>query len=210
MSNIAHKDEFIEIPSEAITVLTLNVEPLTMTEEQFYELCRANRELRLERSPRGALIIMAPAGSETGARNASIVGQLWLWNEQNHLGVIFDSSTGFRLPNGANRSPDAAWIAQARWDALLPAQKRRFAPICPDFVIELRSPTDDLKPIQEKMHEYIANGAGLGWLLDPIARRVEIYQPDEEVETLINPKTLSGEPILPNFHLDVSRVFKQY
>ena len=193
-----------------MTVLTLNIDSLTITEEQFYELCRANRDLRLERTATGELIIMPPTGGETGIRNTSIIGQLWWWNEKHNLGQVFDSSTGFRLPNGADRSPDASWILQARWNALTPVQKRKFAPICPDFVIELCSPTDELEIVQKKMQEYLANGIQLGWLLDPTTRRVEIYRPDEELEILINPKTVSGEPLLPGFQLDLSRVFKNY
>jgi len=193
-----------------MTVLTLNIDPLTITEEQFYELCRANRDLRLERTATGELIIMPPTGGETGIRNTSIIGQLWWWNEKHNLGQVFDSSTGFRLPNGADRSPDASWILQARWDRLTSVQKRRFAPICPDFVIELCSPTDELETVQKKMQEYLANGIQLGWLLDPTTRRVEIYRPEEEIEILINPKMVSGEPVLPGFQLDLSRVFKNY
>lgn len=193
-----------------MTVLTLNVEPLAITEEQFYELCRANRDLRLERTAAGEVIIMPPTGSETGIRSGEVFGQLWSWNHKSDLGYVFDSSTGFRLPNGANRSPDSAWIAQARWAALLPAQKRRFAPICPDFVIELCSPSDEIADVQDKMQEYVANGTRLGFLIYPKDRRVEIYQPDEEPEILIDPRRVSGEPVLPGFWLDLVRVFKDY
>jgi Uma2 family endonuclease len=191
----------------AMTVMVLNVEPLAVTEEEFYQLCQANPELRLERTAKGELVIMPPAGGETGGRNASITAQLWLWNEYSHLGQTFDSSTGFHLPNGADRSPDAAWIRLDRWEALTSEQRRRFVPICPDFVIELRSPSDKLQTVQEKLQEYIANGAQLGWLIDPELRRVEIYEPGEEVEILFDPEFVSGEPLLPGFRLDVRRIF---
>jgi len=190
-----------------MTVLTLNVEPLAITEEQFYELCRTNRDLRLERTAAGEVIIMPPAGSETGACNGSISAQLWLWNERSGLGLTFDSSTGFKLPNGATRSPDAAWIMQVRWNVLTAYQKRGFAPLCPDFVLELCSPSDEIEVVRAKMREYIANGARLGWLLDPQTRMAEIYEPGEAVETLYNPTSLSGDPVLPGFVLDLSRVF---
>lgn len=190
-----------------MNALVLNVEPLAVTEEEFYQLCQVNPELRLERTAQGELVVMAPAGSETGGRNASITGQLWLWNQQTRLGMTFDSSTGFHLPNGADRSPDAAWIRRDRWEALTPEERRGFAPICPDFVIELRSPNDTLALIQEKMREYLANGAQLGWLIDPELRRVEIYEPGEEVEILVDPDFVSGEPLLPGFRLDLVEIF---
>jgi Uma2 family endonuclease len=192
-----------------MTTLALNLRPiLELTDEQFYQLCQANRDLRLERTAKGELIIMPPTGSETGGRNASLTAQIWLWNQQTHLGKSFDSSTGFKLPNGANRSPDAAWVRRERWDALTPEQKRGFAPLCPDFVVELCSPSDDLEDVQQKMQEYLANGIRLGWLIDPKTRRVEIYRPDGEVEILDNPATLSGETVLPGFVLDLQPVFE--
>ncbi|GAB4188214.1 MAG: Uma2 family endonuclease [Coleofasciculaceae cyanobacterium] len=192
-----------------MTTLALNLRPiLELTDEQFYQLCQANRDLRLERTAKGELIIMPPTGSETGGRNASLTAQIWLWNQQTRLGKSFDSSTGFKLPNGANRSPDAAWVRRERWDALTPEQKRGFAPLCPDFVVELCSPSDDLEDVQQKMQEYLANGIRLGWLIDPKTRRVEIYRPDGEVEILDNPATLSGETVLPGFVLDLQPVFE--
>lgn len=187
-------------------MIALDIQPLNLTDEQFYQLCLRNRDLRLERTATGELIVMSPAGSETAQRNLSIGAQLWLWNEQHALGVAFDSSAGFKLPNSADRSPDASWIVQSRWDAISPAEKRRFAPICPDFVVELRSPSDDLKAVRAKMQEYIDNGACLGWLIDPETQRVEIYRPGQAVEVLHHPATLSGESILPGFVLNLEKV----
>lgn len=188
--------------------MALNIQPLYLSDEQFFALCQANPELRIERTAAGELVITPPTGGEGGARSLSVGAQLWLWNEQSQLGIAFDSSTGFRLPNGADRSPDAAWIAQERWKRLTTAQKRQFPPICPDFVIEVRSASDELKPIQDKLKEYIANGARLGWLIDPVNRSVEIYEPDEEVEILYDPTSVSADPILPNFRLDLLRVWR--
>jgi len=149
-----------------------------------------------------------PTGWETGERNRSLTGQLDRWYEENEdLGKAFDSSTGFILPNGATRSPDASWVSRERWQALTPEQKGTFANICPDFVVELRSSSDTLKSLQDKMREYIDNGAKLGWLLDPQHRRVEIYRPGKDVEVLENPAELSGEAVLPGFVLNLRRVW---
>jgi Uma2 family endonuclease len=180
---------------------------IDLTDEQFYQLCQKNRDLKFERSATGELIIMAPTGGETGNRNAGLTAQLWIWNQQQKLGQVFDSSTGFRLPNGANRSPDVAWIQQARWDALTPEQKAGFIPLCPDFVIELLSPSDRLTTLQEKMQEYRANGAQLGWLIDRTSQQVEIYRRDHEVEILKSPITLSGEEVLPGFLLNLEAIW---
>jgi Uma2 family endonuclease len=191
-----------------MTALTLTLRPtLQLTDEEFEQLCHSNPELRLERTATGELILMSPTGSESSFYNADLSGQLWLWNCQNQLGVTFDSSAGFTLPNRAIRSPDASWIEQRRWDALSPAQRRKFAPICPDFVIELKSPSDELNDLQAKMQEYIANGTRLGWLIDPETKKVEIYRPDQPVETLENPSTLSGEAILPEFTLNLRSIW---
>jgi Uma2 family endonuclease len=187
-------------------MILLHVDGLHISDEAFFRLCTANRDLRLERTAQGDLVIMAPAGGDTSARNSSLTGQLWVWNRTTRLGQTFDSSGGFRLPNGADRSPDAAWVSQARWDALTPDQKRRFPPLCPDFVVELRSPSDDLKPLQNKMEEYLANGAQLGWLIDPAHQQVEIYRLQQPVEVVVQPTTLSGEPLLPGFVLDLSDI----
>jgi Uma2 family endonuclease len=186
--------------------LTLCLPP-RLSERRFLQICQANPELHLERTATGELIVMSPTGSETGLRNTQLTGQLWWWNEQQGLGEVFDSSTGFRLPNGADRSPDASWVAKDRWLALTPAQRRRFAPLCPDFVAELRSPSDDLASLQAKMREYVANGARLGWLIDTGMQRVEIYRPEQPVEVLERPETLSGEEVLPGFVLRLERIW---
>ncbi|MBU7583875.1 MAG: Uma2 family endonuclease [Nostoc sp. TH1S01] len=191
--------------------LILNIPPAVgLTDEQFYQLCIANDEWRIELTAEGELIIMPPTGGESGIRNSDINTELNLWNRQTKLGKVFDSSTEFRLPNGAYRSPDASWIKQERWDALTPDQRRRFPPICPDFVIELRSQTDSLKKLRDKMLEYRDNGASLGWLIDPFTPLVEIYRPSVAVETLNfaieQPPQLSGEDVLPGFILDLSLI----
>lgn len=181
---------------------------LKISHEQFLDLALVNRDLQLERNATGELIIMPPTGSYTGKRNFDIAGQLWFWNRQNKLGEAFDSSTGFHLPNGSDRSPDAAWIKQEKWDTLSLEQKESFAPICPDFVLELRSKTDSLEKLQSKMREYIENGASLGWLIDQKNQRVEIYRPGKDVEILEHPTSLSGEDILPGFILDLTELWK--
>jgi Uma2 family endonuclease len=187
----------------AMDSLTLDVKSTKLTDEQFFELCSANRDMRFERSADGELIIMAPTGWGTGNKNAEISGQLWAWNRQRELGKVFDSSTGFRLPNGADRSPDASWVSKDRLEALNP-DPAKFLPLAPDFVVELRSQSDTLEPLQTKMREYIENGVRLGWLIDPKNKRVEIYRPGQEVEVLASPVSLSGEEVLPGFRLDLS------
>lgn len=179
-----------------------------VTHEQFQQLAAVNRDLRLERTVTGELIVMSPTGSETGNRNLDIEGQLWLWNRQTKLGVAFNSSSGFHLPNGADRSPDASWVKLARWEALTREEQEGFAPLCPDFVVELRSKSDNVEPLREKMREYRSNGASLGWLIDRKNRKVEIYRQSREVEILDNPSTLSGEDILPGFVLDLTEVWQ--
>jgi Uma2 family endonuclease len=196
--------------TELSAAIAINIPPtltLTVTREQFVELSIANRELQLERTEAGELIVNPPTGGETGKRNLSIEGQLWLWNRQTKLGEAFNSSTGFHLPNGADRSPDAAWVRQERWDALTPKQKESFIPLCPDFVVELRSKTDNMEPLRVKMKEYMNNGARLGWLIDRKNRKVEIYRQSQDVEVLDNPATLSGEDVLPGFVLDLTEVW---
>ncbi|MDZ8226081.1 Uma2 family endonuclease [Nostoc sp. ChiVER01] len=190
--------------------LAVNIPPtltLTVTHEQFVQLALVNRDLQLERTATGELIVIPPTGSDTGKRNFDIAGQLWLWNRQTKLGVAFDSSTGFYLPNGSDRSPDAAWIRQERWDALTLEQQEIFAPICPDFVLELRSKNDSIEKLRAKMREYIENGACLGWLIDRKNQKVEIYRPSRDVEVLNKPANLSGEDILPGFVLDLTEVW---
>ncbi len=186
-----------------LTNLTLNLKPaIELTDEQFEQICRANRDLRFERAAQGKLIVMSPTGGEIGNWNSSLTGQLWFWNQQTKLGKGFDSSTGFKLPNGATRSPDVAWVQQDRWNALTPEQKKKFIPLCPDFVIELR-PTDDLEDARAKMREYLENGASLGWLINPQDQQVEIYRPGQPIEILDRSNILSGETVLPGFTLDL-------
>lgn len=178
-----------------------------VTHEQFQQIAAVNRDLRLERTATGELIVMPPTGSDTGKRNLDIEGQVWLWNRQTKLGVAFNSSTGFQLPSGADRSPDASWVKLERWQTLTAKEQEGFAPICPDFVVELRSKSDNMEPLREKMREYIANGARLGWLIDRKNKKVEIYRHDRDVEILDNPSTLSGEDVLPGFILDLTDVW---
>ncbi|MEG4497319.1 Uma2 family endonuclease [Microcoleus sp. F10-C6] len=201
---------------ETISIELPNAIGLFVTPEQFEALALANPDLRLERTAQGELIVNPPTGGESGNRNLSISGQLDRWCEVNEdLGKGFDSSTGFILPNGARRSPDASWINRTRWEALTAQERKGFVPLCPDFVVELReaklsrreSASDSLSPLQTKMREYIDNGARLGWLIDPQNRRVEIYRQQAEVEILINPTQLSGEDVLPGFVLNLRRVW---
>lgn len=181
---------------------------LQVTSEQFAALAAANRELRLERTTAGALIVNPPTGSETGHRNWHLAGELYVWwRNAGEPGKAFDSSSGFELPNGANRSPDASWVRQERWDALTAEQKKGFAPLCPDFVVELRSATDSLQDLKAKLQEYMDNGAQLGWLIDPQNQRVEVYRSGQRVKVLDNPSTLSGEAVLPGFVLTLKRIW---
>ena len=181
---------------------------LKVTPEQFASLARVNRELRLERTAAGDLIVNPPTGGESGHRNAKIITQLGGWSEANEsLGEAFDSSTGFELQNGANLSPDASWVSRDRWESLTHSEQEGFIPLCPDFVVELRSKSDRLKDLQAKMQEYLDNGARLGWLIDPLNQRVEIYRPGKTIEVLENPSTLSGESVLPGFTLSLKRIF---
>ncbi|MCJ2544660.1 Uma2 family endonuclease [Thermostichus vulcanus] len=189
-------------------MIALNLHPaLTLTDEAFEQLCRSNPNLRLERTAQGELIAMAPAGSESGRQNLSLSAQLWYWNQQAKLGVTFDSSAGFTLPNGAIRSPDAAWIEKTRWERLSSEQRRKFAPICPDFVLELKSPSDELSTLQAKLQEYIDNGAQLGWLIDPELQQVHVYHPGQTVQVYSRPDTLPGDPVLPNFVMDFTLIW---
>ena len=191
-----------------MTAFTLNLNPIIeLTDEQFYQLCRENSDLKFERNSQGKIIIMSFTGGETGNRNSEINADFVIWNRQTKLGKVFDSSTCFKLPSSANRSPDLAWIEQWRWDELTPQQKEKFPPICPDFVLELMSPTDSLKETQEKMQEYLKNGVRLGWLIERTTQRVEIYRQGQAVEVLESPTTLSGEDILPGFVLDLQLVW---
>ncbi|MBN3899419.1 MAG: Uma2 family endonuclease [Nostoc sp. NOS(2021)] len=181
---------------------------MQMTDEQFFDFCQVNRDLRIERNKFGELVIMPPTGSETGNREGNISGQLWVWSEQDGTGITFSSSTGFKLSTGAERSPDASWIKLERWNALSPEQQERFAPICPDFVVELKSRSDNLQTLKEKMEEYMNEpGIHLGWLIDRKQRKVYIYRPGLSEECLDNPATVNGELVLPGFILNMSKVW---
>jgi Uma2 family endonuclease len=188
-------------------VLRLGPTLQKMSDDDFFEFCQLNRDFRIELTSEGDLIIMPPTGGETGKRNFTLTGLFSPWVEANGTGIGFDSSTGFTLPNGAKRSPDLAWIKRSRWEALTEAEKEKFPPLCPDFVVELRSRSDALETLQEKIQEYIANGALLGWLIDPKEKKVYIYRPSAEVCCLENPDTISGDPVLPGFVLDLRRIW---
>lgn len=181
---------------------------LNLSEEQFWQLCHRHKDLKFERTASGELIIMTPTGGLTSDHNSDLNFQLRLWNRKYKLGKVFDSSGGFKLPNGADRSPDASWVELSRWNGLTRQQQERFVPLCPDFVVELRSLSDTIKATQAKMEEYKENGAKLGWLIDPQRKVVEIYRLDREVEVLQSPKMVSGEDILPEFSLDLAEIFE--
>lgn len=200
------------------TTLAINLpEALRVSDEQFLQFVKANPDLRLERTATGELNIMAPTGSESGSYNFELGIDLGNWNRKFKLGKAFDSSSGFRLPNGAIRSPDVAWVTIERWNTLPHDQRQGFAPLCPDFVIELRwrsqscglSPTDDLATLQAKMQEYLDNGCELGWLIDPQRRLVEVYRPGQSMESLPFSAILSGGSILPGFELDLQSIFPE-
>lgn len=180
-------------------------EPLD--DDGLFDFCAANKDLRIERTSDGDLIIMPPSGGETGRRNFDLIAQLGAWVRQDATGVGFDSATGFRLSNGALRAPDMAWVTKSRWDALTKEQQRKFAPLCPDFVVELRSESDLLHDQQAKLDEYIACGARLGWLIDPIAGRAYIYRPGRAVEVLERPLELHGDPELPGLVVDLRPIW---
>lgn len=181
-------------------------EPEPYTLEEFAGLAANYPDLRMELTREGVIIILPPAGGETGSKNADLTADVVIWNRAGKTGKVFDSSTGFVLPNGAKRSPDASWIPVAKWEALSLEERQEFLPLCPDFVIELRSRTDRLSTVQEKMREYMDNGAKLGWLVDPKSCRVEIYRPGQEVEIVDNPASLSGEDVLPGFVLNLGGI----
>jgi Uma2 family endonuclease len=191
------------VPTE-ITPLVLQMSPaIEMTNNQFFEFCQLNRDLRIERTVKGELIIMPPVGGRSGNREADLITDLNIWNRQTQLGKVFSSSTIFRLPKGGDRSPDVAWVKLERWEVLTEEEQDGFPPICPDFVMELRSRTDALKPLQDKMREYLNSGLRLGWLINPQNQQVEIYRPDRDVEIVQFPASLSGENVLPGFVLSV-------
>ena len=191
-----------------MTTITLDLNPIIqLTDEQFFQLCQHHRDYQFERTTLGELIVMTPTGGETSNRNFEIAVQLGIWNKKYNLGVAFDSSGGFKLPNGAERSPDASWVSKERWNALTLEQKQKFPPLCPDFVLELLSSTDSLPKTREKMVEYIENNARLGWLINRRNKQVEIYRPGKDVEILQSPVTLSGEDVLPGFVLELKEIW---
>jgi Uma2 family endonuclease len=198
-----------KLPADSYVLpLVLRTRPaLEVSEDQFFALCQLNRELHIERTAAGDWMIMPPAGGETGEREAEITMQLRLWAKRDGTGTTFSPSTGFRLPNGAVRSPDAAWMRLTDLEQVPAAQRKQFIPACPDFVLELRSPSDRLQDLQAKMAEYLANGARLGWLLDPDARQVYVYRPDDPVERVDDPETLLGDPVLSGFVLDLREIW---
>ena len=195
----------IPIP-DAQRTLRLPSGVIDWSEEEFFRFCQSNRDLRIERSAEGEIIVMSPAGGYSSFQNAKVVSQLDAWATKDGSGVAFDSSAGFRLPNGAMRSPDAAWVQVSRLQVLSRGEKQRFIPLCPDFVIELASPSDDVAALREKMEEYRAAGVRLGWLILPESRQVEIYTP-AEVRNLTSPDAVSGDPVLPGFRLELALVW---
>jgi len=185
--------------------IVLNLKTVNLSDDQFYQLCQINENWRLEETAQGELIIMPPVGGISGNRESDLNGYVWLWNRQTQLGKVFSSSTIFILPEGGKRSPDVAWVENARWETLTLEQQEKFVPICPNFVIELRSRTDSLKQLQDKMQEYLNSGLKLGWLINPQTQQVEIYRPTQQVETVQLPIRLSGENVLLGFTLDLPK-----
>jgi len=185
--------------------LTLNLQTVHLTDEQFYQLAIANPDVPMERTPEGALILMSPVGGYSGNKELEFGGELYLWNRKTKLGKVFSSSTIFRLPGGGSRSPDAAWVELSRWQALTPEQQLKFPPIAPDFILELRSPSDSLSTLQDKMLEYLESGVRLGWLFNPQDQEAEIYRLGTAKEVRSLPTELSGEDVLPGFTLEVER-----
>ncbi len=196
-------------PRRTDSALVLRLQPaIDLTREQFFHFCQLNSEVRIELTADAEIAIMPPTGGETGARNMRVGAQVARWADEDGSGVVFDSSTGFELPNGAVRSPDVAWVANARLARLSAEEKRRFLPLCPDFVIELCSPTDSVAEVQQKMEEYRANGARLGWLLDPDRRRAAVYCADGRVEWLERPISIADDPVLPGFILSLAAIWE--
>lgn len=189
-----------------MTLLTLplqvNLDRVQFTDEQFYQLCLSNPELTIERDAAGRLIVMSPVGGDSGSREMDLGGEVYIWNRQTQLGKVFSSSTLFKLPGGGSRSPDVAWVELSRWEALTPEQRQKFPPIAPDFVIELRSRSDNLQTLQDKMLEYLQSGVRLGWLFNPQNQQVEIYRQGQTKEVRSLPTQLSGEDVLPGFVLE--------
>ncbi|NEQ41976.1 MAG: Uma2 family endonuclease [Okeania sp. SIO3I5] len=191
-----------------MTNLTIEIDSIIdLTDEQFFQLCQINKEIRFERNAKGDLIIVPLMGGETGIINAEISGNLGMWNRETKLGICFSSSLGCQLPNGAVRSPSCSWIPIEKWNNLTPEQREKFLPFCPDFLVELMSPDDSLSDTREKMKEYLENGMKLGWLINRKSQQVEIYRAGKKVEILDSPETLSGKDILPGFILDMTKIW---
>lgn len=204
-----HKGDLMQLTipiPESRRTLRLPPGAVDWTEGEFFRFCESNRELRIERSAKGEITVMSPAGGYSGFQNAKVVSQLDVWATKDGSGIAFDSSTGFRLPNGAMRSPDAAWVRLSRLRELSHREKQQFIPLCPDFVIELASPSDDIGALREKMEEYRAAGLRLGWLILPELKQVQIYTPTQ-VEALTSPEALSGDPVLPGFRLELAIIW---
>ena len=200
-----NKDAEVDPVDQTVTV---HLKPVVeLTPDRFFELAGINRDLRMELTAEGELIVMPPAGSESSDQNAEITMQLRMWAKRDGTGRTFDSSGGFTLPNGAVRSPDASWVERSKWEALTNEQRKKFVPLCPDFVIGLHSPTDSLSVLRDKMQEYLDNGARLGWLIDPEQKRVYVYRPRSEAEELHNPEKIPGDPILSGFTLDLREIW---
>ena len=178
-----------------------------LTGDKFDQLCRDNPDVRMELTAEGELILMSPTGSKTGLINSELNRQLGNWAKTNGMGLVFDSSTLFKLSNGARRSPDVSWVKRERWEALTETEQEDFAPLCPDFVIELRSRSDNLPPLQDKMFEYLANGAQMAWLIDPLKKRIYVYRPGREPELSENPDEILGDPELPGFVLSIGDIW---
>jgi len=196
-----------KVSAEGPESIVLDARALRLTEKQFFRLCQDNRDLRMEMTARGEIIILTPTGSETDRQNNEINYQLTHWAKNDGRGIVFDSSSGFVLTNGAQVAPDASWVRRERYEALSPEQRSKFAPLCPDFVIELRSPQDRLPGLQSRLNEYLENGAHLGWLIDPSTRTVHLYLPGQAVTILKDPATVSGDPLLSSFVLDLREVW---
>jgi Uma2 family endonuclease len=203
MTSLLVQSEHMPLPIDLSSLTAM----LQMSDQQFCDFCQTNPDLRIERNANGEIIVMPPAFADTGNRNGRVFGQLFIWSEADATGEVFDSSSGFTLPNGATRSPDAAWILSDRWNALRPEQQASFAPIAPDFVIELRSSSDTLVSLKEKMMEYTANGVRLGLLIDRKNKQVYVYRPDRELEILNQPESVSCDPELPLFVLKMARIW---
>jgi Uma2 family endonuclease len=192
-----------------MTAFTIDFSPIAhLSHQQFEQLCAANPDIKFERTATGALVIMSPTGGETGRNNATLIARFVIWNEQSNLGVVFDSSTCFKLPKGGDRSPNVAWVAKSRWEALTPEEQQKFPPLCPDFVLELVSPSDNVNTVRDKMPEYLDSGLRLGWLIDLQTQQVELYRPGQSAEVLTAPEQLTGEAVLPGLVLSLAWLWR--